>query len=174
MRKENILVAVLILIFALGVFYYQSSNARLNDTSALAAETAEVKNDGSRIVWTPMSEGLERAKSEDKHIFLYFYADWCTYCTKLKKTTFRDKEVLAALAQDFVSISVNTDKHREMAKQWRVTGLPSLWFLKPDGTRIGNIPGYIPARSMSKTLDFIRSKKYETTEFHDFIMSMRE
>jgi thioredoxin-related protein len=87
----------------------------------------------------------------------------------LKKTTFKDKKVQQVLAQNFVSISIDTDKNRDLATQWRVTGLPTLWFLKPDGSKIERIPGYVDPGQMVKILNFVDSKQYEQVSFHDFI-----
>ena len=106
------------------------------------------------------------------HIFLYFHAEWCTYCTKLKKTTFKDRDVIQSLGNSFVSIAIDTDKHKEIAKKWRVTGLPTIWFLKPDGSKISNIPGYVTADQMIQFLKYIETKSYETVKFHDFVKTL--
>lgn len=171
MRKENILVGVLICMAAAGVLAYQYSAVKNTDTPSDADRARKVEAT-STIGWENFEKGMLLANKENKHVFLYFHAEWCTYCTKLKKTTFKDKDVLTYLAQNFISISVDADQHRELAKQWRVRGLPTIWFLKPDGSKISNIPGYINAGQMIKFLEYIHLKTYEQIGFNDFIKTL--
>ncbi len=175
MKKENVLVAVLICLALAGVVGYQY----LGKKQILTPPDAGVKGpkvdggaDSTKIDWLDMEKGLAAAKEQNKHVFLYFHADWCTYCKKLKATTFKDKAVLNFLEQHFVSISVDTDKHRQLASTWRVTGLPTIWFLKPDGSKISNIPGYVTAKQMVKFLDYIHTKNYEQISFNEFIKTL--
>ncbi|MCG8530868.1 MAG: thioredoxin family protein, partial [Desulfovibrionales bacterium] len=108
-----------------------------------AAESATVTGGSNTIQWEKYAPGLSRALSEKKHVFIYFNAPWCTYCKKLKSTTFKDENVLAYLDENFVSIWVNTDENPRLAKQWKVNGLPTLWFLDALGQRISHLPGYV-------------------------------
>lgn len=169
MKKGNVLVIVLIFLAVTGVVIYQYSDAKKTGPVNTGSQGAK---DGTVIGWEDMQPGLARAKAEGKPVFLYFHADWCTYCVKLKKTTFKDKSVLAYLAQNFVSISVDTDKHREVSEKWRVTGLPTLWFLTPDGGKISKIPGYVGAEQMTRFLAYIHTKQYEQMSFNEFIKTM--
>jgi len=68
-----------------------------------------------------------------------------------------------------VSIQVDTDKNKALAEEWRVKGLPTLWFLEPDGTRISSIPGYMDATQLLQILKFIHTRSYETMDFQEFI-----
>ncbi len=99
------------------------------------------------------------ARQEGKPVFLYFHAQWCTYCVKLKKTTFKDQEVLSYLNENFISISVDTDQNQTLAEQWRVRGLPTMWFLEADGSKINNIPGYMDASRLLEILEYVRIGK---------------
>ena len=171
MKKENILVIVLICMAVAGVLYYQYSDGK-NAGFQNSGESIPLVKDGSAIAWENFSDGMASGKNSDKHIFLYFHADWCTYCKKLKKTTFKDKAVLKYLSQNFISIAVDTDKDKALANQWRVTGLPSMWFLGPDGSKISNIPGYVDADLFIKFLKYIHTKSYKTIKFNEFIKTL--
>lgn len=171
MRKENVLVVVLIcLVVAVGVLYKYTGSGKPGSSRLNTGQ--ENTADRTGIAWENMTEGLARAKAEGKPVFLYFHADWCTFCVKLKKTTFKDKHVLKLLAKDFVSISIDTDKQRDLAVKWRVTGLPTMWFLKPDGSEIDRIPGFVNAKNMVKILNFLSTKQYQQVSFHDFLKTL--
>jgi len=155
MKKENILVVAIICISIIGAVFYMRSKP-VNDAIADVVETnsvvekavVEQKTDlmaanTSGIDWQPYAQGLETANAQNKPVFLYFHADWCKYCKKLKTTTFTDKAVLNYLNNNFISIIIDTEKERELSTEWGIKGLPNLWFLKADNSKISNLPGYV-------------------------------
>lgn len=78
MKKENILLFVLIGIAVLGMgLYFKTSPVSLKGD-----RTKEIQANGSLITddkgigWKEYSAGTALAKAQGKHIFLYFYADW--------------------------------------------------------------------------------------------------
>ena len=97
----------------------------------------------SDIKWYSYEEGMAEGKKQGKKIFITFRADWCGYCRKMEKETFKDPSVIAYLTEHFISIKVDTDRQKNLAVQYRVTGLPSNWFLTKTGEPIGNRPGYM-------------------------------
>ncbi len=184
MKKEQILVVILVVFGLAGLFSFVSSHLgnhraatpdssetkNVTGTVTASVTPAEIPGTGSgRIDWSDYTPGLARAKNQGKHVFLYFYAQWCTYCTKLKQTTFLDKKVQAYLDGNFISISVDTDQNQTLSQSWQVTGLPTLWFLTPEGDRISSIPGYVDGSQFLKILQYIRTKSYLTMSFQDFV-----
>ena len=176
MKKENVLVVVLIaLAVAGGIIYNTSKRSAVIQASVLSGSvskiavetTSEIK--GTAIGWKDYTPGMAMAAKGSKPIFLYFHASWCTYCRKLKQTTFKDKKILEYLEKNFVSIQVDTDKNQVLSNEWKVKGLPTLWFLEPDGTKINSIPGYMDAAQLLMVLKYVHTKSYTTMEFKDFI-----
>jgi len=181
MRKENILVAVLVVIVLGGIYGYTSMNGKTNPsadrTVALAhAATVDTAASGSpsapvseEIVWKDYTPGMALARQENKGIFLYFHASWCTYCVKLKKTTFKDERVVSYLNENFINIRVDTDQSQALANEWQVKGLPTMWFLESDGKKINRMPGYVEAGQLLKILEYIQTKSYTTMAFQEFM-----
>lgn len=66
LKKENIFIVVLIGIAVLGVLYWE--NMKKQDVEPVNIEAG--------IPWQEYSEGMALAQSQNKHVFLYFYADW--------------------------------------------------------------------------------------------------
>ncbi len=173
MKKENVFVIVLIIVAVSGVLGYNFIKYGEWFGSSSIEKSDSPDNAGS-INWLEYNEGLKLAKTVDKPIFLYFHADWCTYCTKLKKTTFKDEKVLKFLDENFVSISVDSDKNKMLATQWKVRGLPTLWFLKSDNSKISNIPGYVDGNQFLQILNYIHTKSYEKMKFQEFAKTLFE
>ncbi len=190
MKKENVLVIVLVTIVLAGLFWIFTARtgpknpagtggtepvAAVRKPGAEATGTADLENgnagQNNRIDWKDYTPGLAQAKTQDKNVFLYFYAQWCTYCTQLKKTTFVDDKVLAYLEKNFVSISVDTDQNQTLSQTWQVKGLPTMWFLTPDGGRISSLPGYVDGSQLLQILRYIHTKSYDTMSFQDFVKS---
>jgi thioredoxin-related protein len=177
MKKENILVLALICIAVVGVFTYMSSkpsnhaNAGLEKKIEVVVEpkASLIAANTSSINWQTYAQGLEMAKAQNRPVFLYFHADWCKYCTKLKKITFKDKSVLNYLKDNFISITVDTEKEKDLAKEWGIKGLPNLWFLKADNSKISNLPGYVGPEQFLNILKYIRTKSYDKMSFADFL-----
>lgn len=108
-----------------------------------------------KIDWHTYESGLARSKFEKKKVFLYFHAEWCTYCAEMDRTTFKDPAVIATLNRNFIPVRVDSERETAAAALFRVKGLPDLWFLAESGEVIGHRPGFIPADQLMKILNVV-------------------
>ena len=104
------------------------------------------------IEWYSYEEGKVLARVEKKKVFLHFYADWCVFCAKMNKETFRDATVLSYLENNFISVRVDIDKERPTTEKYGVRGVPANWFLTESGQPIISIPGFIAPDAMMSML----------------------
>lgn len=128
-----------------------------------------------QIKWYSYNEGVATGKKDGKKIFLHFYADWCHFCTEMKKHTFTNKEVIGYLNQHFIPILVNSDKERKISGDYFVRGLPATFFLTEEGNKIQlpveenrkmrDIPGFISHEMLLKLLRFVQSESYNNMTF---------
>lgn len=84
---------------------------------------------------TDFTAGLRQALEERRPVFVDFWALSCKSCAKMKKTTFRDPAVQAALAP-YVRVAFQTDDAgnpmvRAVADRYGVLGLPTYVVLRP-------------------------------------------
>jgi thioredoxin-related protein len=86
---------------------------------------------------------VQKAKSEDKIVFLKFYSDTCSWCKKL------DKEVLIPENLNKLSrlvvlykINVKTDEGQLLREKYNIRGVPTVILLSGDGNEIDRIVGY--------------------------------
>ena len=96
------------------------------------------------IAWSSFEEGVQRSRTENKKVFIHFYANWCGACRIMESKTFKDPAVIAYINENFIPIKVNTDREREAAALFKVRALPDNWFISEDGKPLGHQPGYIP------------------------------
>ena len=88
--------------------------------------------------------GAAAAKKEKKLLMVDFYATWCGPCKLMDRTTFKDPKVQEWIRKYTVALKVQGDKQREISSKYRVTGFPTVVFLKPDGAEAGRVSGYRP------------------------------
>jgi thioredoxin-related protein len=123
----------------------------------------------SKVRWHTYPEGMALSKEENKKVFVYFWAEWCSYCTKMAKETFMNPDVIDYLNNSFVSIKVDYDREPKVASQFGIRGLPVSFFMTETGDQIGNRPGYISAKDLVSTLKYIHSNSYKTMTLKMFL-----
>ena len=116
---------------------------------------AELWGSSARIEWHAYEAGMARSRFEKKKAFIYFHAEWCTYCADMDRKTFTNPEVVAMLNRNFIPIRVDSDREKAIASLYRVKGLPDIWFLAETGEVIGHRPGFIPPDQMVKALNAV-------------------
>jgi thiol:disulfide interchange protein DsbD len=98
-----------------------------------------------------------RLAQSNKPVMLDFYADWCTDCKTMERTTFRDPAVIAALDNYLLlklDMTDNTDAHQQMLQTLQVFGPPSMLFYDAEGEELRDyrLVGHISAEAMLEHL----------------------
>lgn len=88
------------------------------------------------------AEALAMAKSKKRPIFLYFGAEWCGPCKKMKSTTLADIAVKDKLSKEYVICFIDTDRDKTTTKKYRVTGIPAYFIVSPEEKVLRNADGY--------------------------------
>jgi thioredoxin-related protein len=105
-------------------------------------------------------EALALAAAEDKHVMLYFWADWCQYCARFNSEVLPDEKVGAFLGTDFFSVMINIDEEPELAAKYDARTLPMVVFLDSSGKVAGFLPGFLPPAEFLGILKFVKDKAY--------------
>ena len=121
------------------------------------------------IQWQPYDEGIAMIKSQHKKGFIHFYTDWCTYCKLMTKQTFSDEKVIDYLNNNFVSIMVNADKEKEVARKYGVNRFPNTWFISEDSSALSSQPGFIPPDMLLSMLKFLNTDSFKKMKFSEFV-----
>jgi thioredoxin-like negative regulator of GroEL len=95
------------------------------------------------IRWQSFADGMARGKSENKKVFLHFYAEWCAACKTMEDRTFKDPGVIASLNKDFVPVKVDIDRNKKISEMFKIKVLPDTWFIAENAKILGHRPGYI-------------------------------
>ncbi len=95
---------------------------------------------------------MERARSLGRPAFVYFDAEWCSWCQQYKRQTLDRPRVRAALARDYVSVVVDFDARPDLMYRYRGKGLPFTLILSPTGRVLNRFVGILTPEDLLDTL----------------------
>jgi len=121
------------------------------------------------VVWRDYEEGIQFAKKVNRPIIIAFFSEKCRYCKLMKKDTLSDLEVVKALNGKFVSIKVDVNRNGDLARMYRATYLPTIWFMTPQEEGIGRLIGYRSPHDFIAVLEYIGDGFYQRMGFEDFL-----
>jgi thioredoxin-related protein len=116
--------------------------------TGVTSEAQEVSSEG--IKWTnglTWDQLKEKAKQENKYIFVDCYTTWCKPCKYMDKTVYSNDTVAVAMNQDFLSMKLQMDKSSNDNEQikslystanlfeneYHVNSYPTFLFFNPSG-----------------------------------------
>jgi len=101
---------------------------------------------GIKFEETQFKNLLEKAKKENKLIFLDAYTTWCGPCKLMAKNIFPQKEVGDYFNANFVNAKIDMEKGEglDIAKKYGVRSYPTYLFINGDGEEVHRSLGYTP------------------------------
>jgi len=86
-----------------------------------------------KVQWKPWArESFERARSEDKLLFVSVHARWCGWCRLMDETTYSDDEIATLLQRDYIPVRIDADERPDLNERYNMGGWPSTLFLTQD------------------------------------------
>lgn len=156
---KNIIIAAVLLLFGM--------------MTAVAQDTG--------VDWYELEEAQVLAKEHDKKVLIYAEASWCTYCKKMEQQVLSETDVQEMMATYFypVRVDIESDKklrfngkemtQQEFARQMRVTGTPTFFFIDREGSVLGAQPGFIPKDIYQSLLTYLGTDAYDKIGFEEYI-----
>jgi thiol:disulfide interchange protein len=128
---------------------------------------------GSSFVWAPdnneeagiqfenlsFEEAIQKAKKENKLIFLDAYAVWCGPCKMMDRTTFKDEEVGKVFNKNFINLKIDMEKGEgpAIARKYQVRAYPTMMLINGDGKVEKRILGAVAdTRLLDEVKDFVK------------------
>ena len=118
--------------------------AGCGDRAALRDAAGQAEDTGSYgIEWYvgSVESAFELARSQGTPVLLYWGADWCPPCNRLKATVFNRPEFIE-LTRLFVPVSLDGDDPgaQKLGDRFEVEGYPTTIVFTPDGQEITRLP----------------------------------
>ena len=137
------------------------------------------------INWMTWSEVEDALKTEKKKVFVDVFTDWCGYCKKMDKTTFKDKEIVKYINENFYAVKFDAENketitldgnkykyvksgkrgYNQLAADLLKGRLsyPTIVFLNDDLSLIQPIPGYLDAKKMEVIVTYFAENNHKKT-----------
>lgn len=126
----------------------------------------------------------EKARAENKYIFLDCYATWCRPCKTMDSLVYSSKEVGDAYNNRFLSVRVQMDKtsHDDsLVRKWyaqaatiqatyNIEAFPSFLFFASDGTPLHKVVGY---KSPAKFIDLANEAQNPQKQLYTIARNFR-
>ena len=95
---------------------------------------------------------LDKAKAENKLIFMDVYTTWCGPCKMLDRNTFSDAQVGSKFNASFVNYKLDAEKGEgiNIARKYAVRAYPNMLFINGQGEVVHRVVGYRPPEELLK------------------------
>ena len=132
------------------------------------------------IAWQDPAITKSAIAQSGKPVYLFVHTEWCTFCKKMKTTTFADPKVQQLLNDKFIALEINPEtsgttnflgeelSYADAATRLGVRGYPASLFFSPDGALLGGQPGYIDAATFADIAEYIGGGYYQHYSFDEF------
>lgn len=89
---------------------------------------------GIKMTKGSWSEIVEKAKQENKPIFVDVFTEWCGPCLNMAKTVFKEEKVGSFYNEKFVCTQIDAEKGegKDLAKKYQVRVFPTYLFIDPN------------------------------------------
>jgi thioredoxin-related protein len=121
------------------------------------------------VQWQSYTAGMDQAKGSDKSVLVAFVSKRCKACVLLEQNTFTSGPVASYMDQNFITIRVDTDEEEDVAAEYQVHSLPTIWFLEPGGRPVAPLVGYHPPQFFLAVLWYVKDQAYKNMSFDDYV-----
>ena len=128
-----------------------------------------------------LDEAQTKAKETGKNILLFGYAEWCTYCLKMRKETFPDSTVQKAISDYYYPVQLNGESDERvvyngqemtataLARYLQLRSFPTNYFINSEGEILGAQPGFIETDIYTPLLNYVGSGAFGRMGFEEFL-----
>lgn len=100
---------------------------------------------------------LDKAKRENKYIFVDVYADWCMPCKRMAATAFVNDTVTEIYNRNYINVRIDAEKTigPEVKQKFGINAYPTLLYLRPDGSLVKKVVGAMNSTQLIRTSEKI-------------------
>ncbi len=144
----------------------------------------------SEINWLSWSEAIALNKKKPKKIFIDVYTDWCGWCKRMDKSTFKNKKVVEYMNKNFYAVKLDAEMKKDVTFKDHTfkfvsngrrgqhelaaslldnrMSYPSYVFMNKNVERITIAKGYQNENDLLSIMHFVAKDKYKTVSFKEY------
>ncbi len=174
----------------LALLVFVTVNVQAQSATLKAAVDTSLVSKDAGIKWMTIQEAETSQKKNPKKLFVYVYATWCRWCKLEDSLTFRHKEIVQYINQNFYAVKLNAEKREPLTfkgvrydfidddnkfvhdfARYLLNGrlsYPGVSFLNEQGNLISSKNGYMDAYYLEAVLNYYGSDAYKKVTYHDY------
>ncbi len=119
------------------------------------------------------NDALQKARTENKLIFVDAYADWCGPCKRMAKLVFTQEVVGNYYNENFINVKMNveTPQGKSFRKEYPLSSLPTLFFINGDGEVVHKAVG---GKSEDQLINLGNVAKSKINTYKEFALQYEE
>jgi thioredoxin-like negative regulator of GroEL len=115
------------------------------------------------VTWeTSLERGSATALKASKLLFIEFWASWCPPCLVMDAEVYPNASVIEAMTK-VVPVRIDVDKQPQVARQYRLTGMPTIVFADSYGNELFRFMGTL---TVDTALKLIKDLPGDVTTFN--------
>lgn len=142
----------------------------ISSSMLLGSSERVIANPDNQVIYFQgtFESGKNKAATEGRLFFVEFYADWCTPCKWMDKTTFRNTDVVTLLNTNYVplKLDIESEEGTALKEKFSVRMLPTILIFNSKGEMVERVEKTLSSESMVSLLDFHNNTKNKIVISH--------
>lgn len=123
----------------------------LSDSWGRPILDSPIVDNQQQIVASSYRDAIKKSGEEGMPVLVFFEADWCSWCKKMKSETLTDRNVRQSM-KNYILVFVNTDRNKSIARKFGVRSLPSYTITNMNETKLKSDGGFLDAKRFDNWL----------------------
>jgi len=145
----------------------------------------QVDGNSNKINWLTWEELETAQKKEKKKVYVDIYTEWCGWCKKMDKTTYKDKDVIKYINENYYAVKFDAETKKTITldgKKYKFVktkrrgynqlaadllkgklSFPSSVFLNSDLSLIQPVAGYLDSKQLEMMLNYFAENHHRKT-----------
>lgn len=105
------------------------------ETPEIPDQPEENEKPNHQIIASNYADAIAESGKYGMPIFVYFEADWCHWCKKMKREVLSDAKV-KEIMKNYIVVYVDTDQNRDLAMEFKVRVVPAYAITNCEGDKL--------------------------------------
>lgn len=138
------------------------------------------QNNKANLDWHNFDKAHELASENNKHLFLFFEAEWCGLCKQMRREVFPNSNIQEMMSEYFYPVSIDLESESilnykgkkrtesSFSHLMRINATPTIIFLNGAGEPVGINRGFMNTSELKNLLIYVGEGFIDEMEFDEY------